>query len=100
VRELLTGPGRYGDLREGLPGTATNLPAGRLRHLGEPLAGGRAPLQAAADERDLAGVLEVVRDRAHQAWPERDRLVGRGHDGAAVPAAVGERDGAFPRVVI
>jgi DNA-binding HxlR family transcriptional regulator len=33
VRELLTGPRRYGDLQEGLPGIATNLLAGRLRHL-------------------------------------------------------------------
>jgi DNA-binding HxlR family transcriptional regulator len=33
VRELLTGPRRYGDLQEGLPGIATNLLADRLRHL-------------------------------------------------------------------
>jgi DNA-binding HxlR family transcriptional regulator len=33
VRELLTGPRRYGDLMEGLPGIATNLLADRLRHL-------------------------------------------------------------------
>src|SRR5580658_8577409 len=35
VRELLTGPRRYGDLLEGLPGIATNLLAERLRHLEE-----------------------------------------------------------------
>jgi DNA-binding HxlR family transcriptional regulator len=33
VRELLTGPRRYGDLQEGLAGIATNLLADRLRHL-------------------------------------------------------------------
>jgi DNA-binding HxlR family transcriptional regulator len=33
VRELLTGPRRYGDLQEGLTGIATNLLADRLRHL-------------------------------------------------------------------
>ena len=33
VRELLIGPRRYGDLREGLAGIATNLLADRLRHL-------------------------------------------------------------------
>lgn len=35
VRELLTGARRYGELREGLPGIATNLLAGRLRSLEE-----------------------------------------------------------------
>src|SRR6201982_3610287 len=33
VRELLQGPGRYTDLRNGLPGIATNLLAERLREL-------------------------------------------------------------------
>lgn len=33
ARELLGGPRRYGELAEGLPGIATNLLAGRLRHL-------------------------------------------------------------------
>lgn len=33
VRELLVGPRRYGELRKGLPGIATNLLAERLRHL-------------------------------------------------------------------
>lgn len=33
VRELLTGPKRYTDLREGLPGLATDLLAARLREL-------------------------------------------------------------------
>jgi DNA-binding HxlR family transcriptional regulator len=33
VRELLTGPCRYADLQEGLPGIASNLLADRLRHL-------------------------------------------------------------------
>lgn len=33
VRELLTGPKRYADLRAGLPGIATNLLADRLRGL-------------------------------------------------------------------
>jgi len=31
VRELLSGPRRYGELLDGLPGVATNLLAGRLR---------------------------------------------------------------------
>jgi DNA-binding HxlR family transcriptional regulator len=35
VRELLTGPARYGRLLEGLPGLATNLLADRLRALEE-----------------------------------------------------------------
>ncbi|MGH3674782.1 MAG: winged helix-turn-helix transcriptional regulator [Mycobacterium sp.] len=35
VRELLTGPKRYTDLREGLPGLATDLLATRLRDLQE-----------------------------------------------------------------
>jgi DNA-binding HxlR family transcriptional regulator len=33
VRELLIGPARYGELREGLPGIATNLLSDRLRDL-------------------------------------------------------------------
>ena len=33
VRELLARDCRYSDLREGLPGIATNLLADRLRHL-------------------------------------------------------------------
>ncbi|MBU2693769.1 winged helix-turn-helix transcriptional regulator [Pimelobacter sp. 30-1] len=33
VRQLLIGPARYGDLRAGLPGLATNLLADRLRDL-------------------------------------------------------------------
>src|SRR5262249_21409134 len=33
IRELLTGPKRYSDLREGLPGIASNLLATRLRTL-------------------------------------------------------------------
>jgi DNA-binding HxlR family transcriptional regulator len=33
VRELLTGPRRYGDLQDGLAGIATNLLSDRLRHL-------------------------------------------------------------------
>ncbi len=33
VRELLTGPKRYKDLLDGLPGIGTNLLAARLRHL-------------------------------------------------------------------
>ncbi|MGF1661867.1 MAG: winged helix-turn-helix transcriptional regulator [Kineosporiaceae bacterium] len=33
VRELLTGPKRYADLRSGLPGIATNMLADRLRSL-------------------------------------------------------------------
>lgn len=33
VRELLAGPARYGELRHGLPGIATNLLAERLRDL-------------------------------------------------------------------
>lgn len=33
VRELLLGPRRFTDLREGLPGIANNLLAARLRHL-------------------------------------------------------------------
>ncbi|MBO0852174.1 MAG: helix-turn-helix transcriptional regulator [Nocardia sp.] len=33
VRELLMGPARYRELRDGLPGVATNLLAGRLRDL-------------------------------------------------------------------
>ena len=33
VRELLLGPKRYSDLREGLPGIASNLLATRLRTL-------------------------------------------------------------------
>lgn len=33
VRELAARPSRYSDLREGLPGIATNLLADRLRHL-------------------------------------------------------------------
>jgi DNA-binding HxlR family transcriptional regulator len=33
VRELLTGPRRYGELVQGLPGVATNLLADRLRRL-------------------------------------------------------------------
>src|SRR5947207_14125389 len=35
VRELLQGPSRYTDLRNGLPGIATNLLAERLRELEE-----------------------------------------------------------------
>jgi DNA-binding HxlR family transcriptional regulator len=35
VRELLIRPCRYGELRDGLPGVATNLLAERLRHLEE-----------------------------------------------------------------
>lgn len=35
VRQLLIGPARYGILREGLPGVATNLLADRLRDLEE-----------------------------------------------------------------
>jgi DNA-binding HxlR family transcriptional regulator len=35
VRELLTGPRRYGDLQDGLVGIATNLLADRLRQLEE-----------------------------------------------------------------
>jgi DNA-binding HxlR family transcriptional regulator len=35
VRELLTGPRRYGDLQEGVAGIATNLLADRLRQLEE-----------------------------------------------------------------
>ena len=34
VRELLSGPRRYGELLDGLPGIATNLLADRLRQLG------------------------------------------------------------------
>lgn len=33
VRELLIGPARYGELRDGLPGIATNLLTNRLREL-------------------------------------------------------------------
>ncbi len=33
VRELLIGPARFGELREGLAGVATNLLTGRLRDL-------------------------------------------------------------------
>ena len=35
VRELLDGPRRYGELREGLPGVATNLLGDRLKALVE-----------------------------------------------------------------
>jgi DNA-binding HxlR family transcriptional regulator len=35
VRQLLTGPARYGELHDGLPGMATNLLADRLRDLEE-----------------------------------------------------------------
>ncbi|MGJ9411355.1 winged helix-turn-helix transcriptional regulator [Aeromicrobium sp. CF4.19] len=33
VRDLLTGPLRFGDLRDGLPGVPTNILTSRLRHL-------------------------------------------------------------------
>src|SRR3954463_9806931 len=33
VRELMLGPRRYSDLRDGLPGIATNVLAERLKHL-------------------------------------------------------------------
>jgi DNA-binding HxlR family transcriptional regulator len=50
VRELLTGPKRYGELAEGLPGIATNLLAERLRAL------------------EAAGVVERARPYRLTAW--------------------------------
>lgn len=50
VRQLLIAPARYGDLREGLPGIATNLLADRLRELEA----------AGVIERRLAGEGSVV----------------------------------------
>ena len=46
VRDLLTGPKRFTDLREGLPGIPTNVLSARLRELEED--GDRAPDRAAA----------------------------------------------------
>jgi DNA-binding HxlR family transcriptional regulator len=51
VRELLTGPCRYGDLQEGLAGIATNLLADRLRHLE----------QHGVIERDIRGTYKLTK---------------------------------------
>jgi DNA-binding HxlR family transcriptional regulator len=51
VRELLSGPRRYGDLQEGLPGIATNLLADRLRHLE----------QHGVVDRDMGGAYKLTK---------------------------------------
>ena len=73
VRELLIrGPSRYTDLRDGLPGIATNLLADRLRELDD--AEHRASVRRAPSDRDHA----VRTDHAGQNLPRRSMHSGTG----------------------
>lgn len=86
LRELGRGPARYGELRSGLPGIATNLLAERLRHLEAhdliTRGGGRYQLARRGEE-----LLPVLRGLVRWGTPLMAR--GPGDDHFAPPWALG-----------
>lgn len=97
VRELGLGPARYGELREGLPGIATNLLADRLRHLQEHglITHVEGTYQLAPRGEELLPVLRgLVR------WGEPLMLRGPGDDHFAPSWALGAVTAFYEGVVV
>jgi DNA-binding HxlR family transcriptional regulator len=83
VEALLSGPARYGELRDALPGIAPNVLADRLRRLvGSGIARSvpyskrpvRLEYALTADGRELAGVVRLLADWSARRSPGTERM--------------------------